>query len=59
MLGTNSHQPLARIPQCFTFGVTRDFFKPDSTFGFGDIGLELLERAPNVSYEFLREDLRS
>lgn len=42
----------------FHIGLTRDFFKPDGSFGFGDIGLELLDRAPGVTYEFLNEDAR-
>ena len=37
----------------FRIGLTRDFLKPDGSIGFGDIGLSLLDAAPNVSWEFL------
>jgi phosphoglycerate dehydrogenase-like enzyme len=40
----------------FRVGVTRDFLKPDGTLGFGDIGLNLLDRAPGVEWEFLAEN---
>jgi D-3-phosphoglycerate dehydrogenase len=40
----------------FRVGVTRDFLKPDGTVGFGDIGLDLLDEAPGVEWEFLAED---
>jgi D-3-phosphoglycerate dehydrogenase len=39
-------------------GVTRDFLKSDGTIGFGDIGLDLLDAAPRVEWEFLAEDTR-
>lgn len=39
----------------FRVGVTRDFLNPDGTVGFGEIGLELLDEAPGVSWEFLPE----
>jgi D-3-phosphoglycerate dehydrogenase len=39
----------------FRVGVTRDFLKPDGTLGFGDIGLSLLDAAPNVEWEFIAE----
>ena len=39
----------------FRIGLTRDFLKPDGTIGFGDIGLNLLAEAPNVTWEFLPE----
>lgn len=42
----------------FRVGLTRDFLKPDGTLGFGDIGLDLLDRAPGVEWEFLPEDTR-
>src|SRR5262245_2197252 len=42
----------------FRVGVTRDFLKPDGTVGFGDIGLDLLDEAPGVEWEFLAEDSR-
>ena len=40
----------------FRIGVTRDFLKADGTLGFGDIGLDLLDEAPTVEWEFLAED---
>lgn len=40
----------------FRIGVTRDFLRPNGTLGFGDIGLGLLDAAPNVAWEFLPED---
>jgi len=39
----------------FRIGLTRDFLKPDGTIGFGDIGLSLLDAAPDVTWEFLSE----
>ena len=39
----------------FRIGVTRDFLKADGTLGFGDIGLDLLDEAPTVEWEFLAE----
>ena len=40
----------------FRIGVTRDFLKADGTLGFGDIGLDLLDEAPTVKWEFLAEN---
>ena len=40
----------------FRIGVTRDFLKADGTLGFGDIGLDLLDEAVNVEWEFLAEN---
>ncbi len=40
----------------FRIGLTRDFLKPDGTIGFGDIGLELIDAAANVVWEFLPEN---
>ena len=40
----------------FRIGVTRDFLKADGTLGFGDIGLDLLDEAPRVEWEFLAEN---
>ncbi|MCL5025204.1 MAG: dehydrogenase [Chloroflexi bacterium] len=40
----------------FRVGLTRDFLKPDGSFGYGDIGLSLLDGAPGVEWEFLAED---
>jgi D-3-phosphoglycerate dehydrogenase len=36
----------------FRVGVTRDFLLPDGSLGFGDIGLDLLDRA-GIAWEFL------
>lgn len=44
------------MPDPFRVGLTRDFLKPDGTLGFGDIGLELLDQAPGVEWEFLPEN---
>lgn len=44
------------MSQTFRVGVTRDFLKPDGSLGFGDIGLDLLEKAPGVTHEFLAEN---
>jgi D-3-phosphoglycerate dehydrogenase len=38
----------------FRVAVTADFLKSDGTCGFGDIGLELFDRA-DIEWEFLRE----
>src|SRR5438552_3536289 len=46
------------MSETFRVGLTRDFLKPDGTLGFGDIGLELLDRTPGVTREFLAEDTR-
>ncbi len=40
----------------FRIGLTRDFLKPDGSIGFGDIGLSLLDAAPNVVWNFLPEN---
>ncbi len=40
----------------FRVGLTRDFLKPDGTLGFGDIGLDLLDAAPGLEWEFLAEN---
>ena len=40
----------------FRIGLTRDFLKPDGPIGFGDIGLELIDAASNVVWEFLPEN---
>lgn len=41
----------------FRVGLTRDFLRPDGTIGFGDIGLNLLETAPDVEWDFLPENV--
>ncbi len=40
----------------FHIGLTRDFLKPDGSLGYGDIGLEMLDKAPGVQWDFLAED---
>jgi D-3-phosphoglycerate dehydrogenase len=44
------------MPRPFRVGLTRDFLKPDGTLGFGDIGLDLLDQAPGVEWDFLPEN---
>lgn len=46
------------VQRTFAVGVTRDFLRPDGTMGFGDIGLGMLETAPDLHWEFLAEDTR-
>ena len=40
----------------FRIGLTRDFLNPQGKIGFGDIGLELLDQAEGVEWEFLSEN---
>jgi phosphoglycerate dehydrogenase-like enzyme len=40
----------------FRVALTRDFLRSDGTIGFGDIGLDRLDRAPGIEWEFLSED---
>ena len=40
----------------FRIGLSRDFLKPDSSLGFGDIGLGLLDAEPGVEWEFIAEN---
>lgn len=39
----------------FRVGITRDFLKPDGSLGFGDIGLDVLNQADWIEWEFLAE----
>ncbi len=39
----------------FRIGISRDFLTADGTLVFKDIGLDLLDAAPNVAHEFLAE----
>jgi D-3-phosphoglycerate dehydrogenase len=41
----------------FRVGLTRDFLNPRGEIAFGDIGLSLFDAAPQVQWEFLREDV--
>jgi len=47
------------VPEIFRVGLTRDFLKVDGSLAFRDIGLDLLERAPGVTWEFLPLPLTS
>ena len=40
----------------FKVGLTRDFLTPNGKLVYKDIGLEILEKEPNVEYEFLNEN---
>jgi D-3-phosphoglycerate dehydrogenase len=40
----------------FRVGITRDFLRPDGTLSFGDIGVGLFHKHPEVVYEFLAEN---
>lgn len=44
------------MPQTFRVGVTRDFLKPDGSFGFGEIGIDRLDECPHLQWEFLAEN---
>jgi D-3-phosphoglycerate dehydrogenase len=46
------------MSETFRVGLTRDFLKPDGKLGFGDIGLEQLEGAAGVEWEFLADGAR-
>ncbi len=39
--------------ETFRVGITRDFLKADGTLAFGNIGLDVLDRAPGITREFL------
>jgi D-3-phosphoglycerate dehydrogenase len=42
----------------FRVGLTRDFLNPQGEFALGDIGLDVLDRAPHVTWNVLGEDSR-
>ena len=42
----------------FRVGITRDFVKPDGTFSFDNMGLNLLNNAIGVAFELLPETRR-
>ena len=44
------------MPQPFRVGLTRDFLNQDGNLSYGDIGLGLLDQAPDVEWEFLPEN---
>ena len=41
------------MQEVFRVGLTRDFLRPDGTVGWGDIGLDMLDDARGVEWEFL------
>jgi len=41
------------MSETFRVGVTRDFLKPDGSVAFQNMGLDLLDRAAGVSWEYL------
>jgi phosphoglycerate dehydrogenase-like enzyme len=41
------------MPETFRVGITSDFLKPNGTLAFGNIGLDLLDRAPGITRAFL------
>lgn len=45
--------------QIFRVGITRDFVKPDGTFSFDNMGLNLLNNAIGVAFELLPEDAQT
>lgn len=56
--GNSSREELkeTQMPAKFRIGLTRDFLKADGSIGFGEIGLELLDAADNIQWEFLPEN---
>jgi phosphoglycerate dehydrogenase-like enzyme len=46
---------MSSAPATFRVGLTRDFLKPDGSFAFQNMGLDLLDEAPNLSWEVLPE----
>jgi len=44
------------MSQIFRVGLTGDFLNPDGTIGFGDIGVDTLDRATGIEWEFLTEN---
>lgn len=44
------------MSRLFRVGFTRDFLAPDGQIAFGDIGLDLFDRAPDVEWRFLEEN---
>jgi D-3-phosphoglycerate dehydrogenase len=41
------------VPEAFRVGLTRDFLKGDGSLAFQNIGLELLDRTPGISWDVL------
>ncbi|MDQ6671698.1 MAG: dehydrogenase, partial [Chloroflexota bacterium] len=41
------------MPELFRVGLTRDFLKPDGSLAFENVGLDLLEGAPGITWDFL------
>ncbi len=48
-----AHGTINGVRETFRVGLTRDLLKPDGSLAFGDIGLDLLEQAPGVTWDFL------
>jgi D-3-phosphoglycerate dehydrogenase len=46
------------VAEPFRVGLTRDFLTPDGRVGWGDIGLDMLDAAEGVEWEFLPDDHR-
>jgi len=44
------------MAQTFRVGLTGDFLKPDGTIGFGNIGVDTLDQATGIEWEFLPEN---
>ncbi len=44
------------MDQTFRVGLTGDFLKPDGTIGFGNIGVDTLDQATGIEWEFLSEN---
>ena len=44
------------MDQTFRVGLTGDFLKPDGTIGFGNIGVDTLDQATEIEWEFLPEN---
>jgi phosphoglycerate dehydrogenase-like enzyme len=40
----------------FKVGLTRDFLTPEGNLVYKNIGLDILDREPNIQYEFLKEN---
>ncbi len=48
----------AQVNRIFKVGITRDFLSPEGELTVGDIGLDVLDRATGLKYDFLAEDTR-
>jgi phosphoglycerate dehydrogenase-like enzyme len=41
------------MSDAFRVGLTRDFLKPDGSLAFEDVGLDVLDRAPGLTWEYV------